>query len=950
MTGNINAEMNTVKVQEQTAASASSGTQQAASSKPNTVFETVPELNKKKKVLPPEIESLLRSKGYDPSVMTEEEINTTILLLVSEKTESVAVATVQAASENVPQETDTAVAQDVSKEVASSETVSQQETPVTNPANTEGSVVKASTEEVTKEVKSQNTTTEEVKPQEQAKTAKYSEKDSNIDFTNEKTRTFSINPEKTNVHGCAINDLPDEEKNQFFVRELAKYQVGEEKWNNMSAEEKAAAMKSTDDQLAEQVPSWSKLSPKGKAKLAEIFTQGSVAFISATQSCPDARKKPLNELLEVYSSQIVKVENEEKKFKEFEISFRDEMNAFKQNNPKYADKSLEELNATGEINELMDDVVQAKLKANGGDLSKLNEYEQSIYNQFNICKKILPCGELKHLDGYGKEGTFDKIIENDDEVTLALQMKAKGSDEYKEAFRDAIINMYNNSDADRVKSFMRQLLKNGTLKEKTMILEIGQSLPKDIQEGLYDKTEHNVRNVAVAATIGDDNKTHDAVIGLMDTAGKNGDTVVQDNAMENINDLISDNKIAAETITDGLVYGGANGYEHGAKKDKITAEQVTDVNNVVLDKENNNKYSADVQKIVVETIGNSTVEGRKGLIDKAAENERTIKTAAAKYDTFGKEFEVYSAEKILECAEKNLPEKEAVEVLKTAADTNTRCAAENQAQIHKVFMESKYDEVLEHASSNIYKYDESAQADAIKATYATNNTKAIDACNGQIEQCSPKAIKAVGADVVEASVKQTAERVLSEASYAYADALIENNKITKNLVEPEELKGMSDTEKRLRLYEDFRKSTPSEQYRLLSKLSKDQLKTVIGMLCKANSSLIKGLVAQGLGSYVLQTIGKSPDVLYTTIDIMMKKGGKDAKCASEYVLSKQATTHFSDETIMKANEFLGKEDFAKLPENEMKKYTSNPYGFMKSTLRPGMSAIYPGKKELFFNA
>lgn len=949
MAGNINTEMNTVKVQEQSAASASSGTQQSASSKPNTVFETVPELNKKKKVLPPEIESLLRSKGYDPAVMTEEEINTTILLLAGEKTKSAAIVT--SAAETVPQETDAAViAQDVSKGVPSSETVPSQETPVTNPTTTEGSAVNVTTEEVTKEVKSQNTTTEEVKPQEQAKTAKYTEKDSVIDFNNEKTRTFGIDPAKTNVHGCAINNLSDEEKNQFFVRELAKYQVGEEKWDNMSAEEKAAAMKSTDDQLAEQVPSWSELSPNGKAKLAEIFTLGSAAFIAETQSCPDARKKPLNELLEVYSSQIVSVENEENKFKEFEISFRDEMNAFKQNNPKYADKSLEELNATGEINELMDDVVQAKLKANGGDLSKLNEYEQTIYSQFNICKKILPCGELKHLDGYGKEGTFDKIIENYDDVTIALHMKAKGSDEYKEAFRDAIVNMYNNSGADCVKSYMRQLLKNGTLKEKTMLLEIGQSLPKDIQNGLYDKTEHNVRNVAVAGTNGDDDKTQGAINGLMDAAGKNGDTVVQDNAMENINDLISDKKIAAETITDGLTYGGAEGYKRGALNGKITAEQVTDVDNVVLDKENNNKYSADVQNIVVETIGNSTVEGRKGLIDKAAENERTIKTAAAKYDTFGKEFEVYSAEKILECAEKNLPEKEAVEVLKTAADTNTRCAAENQAQIHKVFMESKYDEVLEHASSNIYKYDESAQADAIKATYATNNTKAIDACNGQIEQCSPKAIKAVGADVVEASVKQTVERVISQASYAYADAVIENNKITKNLVEPEELKGMSDTEKRQRLYEDFRKSTPSEQYRLLSKLSKDQLKTVIGMLCKANSSLIKGLVAQGLGSYVLQTIGKSPDVLYTTIDIMMKKGGKDAKCASEYVLSKQATTHFSDETIMKANEILGKEDFAQLPENETKKYTSNPYGFMKSTLRPGMSAVYPGKKELFFNA
>lgn len=75
-------------------------------------------------------------------------------------------------------------------------------------------------------------------------------------------------------------------------------------------------------------------------------------------------------------------------------------------------------------------------------------------------------------------------------------------------------------------------------------------------------------------------------------------------------------------------------------------------------------------------------------------------------------------------------------------------------------MNSKYDEVLEHAASNIYKYDESAQADAIKYTYETNNTKAIDACNGQIEQCSPEAVQKVGREIVEASVEQTVQRII----------------------------------------------------------------------------------------------------------------------------------------------------------------------------------------------
>ena len=473
---------------------------------------------------------------------------------------------------------------------------------------------------------------------------------------------------------------------------------------------------------------------------------------------------------------------------------------------------------------------------------------------------------------------------------------------------------------------------------------------QDVQEKINLNLPQQIQNVGVAAANGDDNVTKTALQQARVKAKKEGQNKVLDNSIENVNLIIKDKKVATESITEGLTIGGADGYKQGVQEGKISAEQVTDVNNIVLDKNNNDKYEQSVQSKVVETIGYSTVEGRKGLIDKATENERTIKATAANYDTFGKDFEVYSAQKVLENAETILPEKDAIQVLKIAADTNTRCAAENQAEIHKVFMNSKYDEVLEHAASNIYKYDESAQADAIKYTYETNNTKAIDACNGQIEQCSPEAVQKVGREIVEASVEQTVQRIVSEASDNYANAVIENNKITNNLTEPQEFKGLSDSTKALRLYENFKKSTPAEQYRMLSKLSKDQLKTVIGLLCKANSSVIKGLVSQGLGSYVLQTIGKSPDVLYMTVDIMMKKGGKDAKCASEYVVAKQSTTHFSDDTIVKANEILGHEDITSLPDSETQKYISNPYGFMKSALKPGMSAVYPGKKELFFKA
>lgn len=923
MSGNINTELNTVKVQEQNVSSSS--VSQSSSSKVNTVFEAATEVVKKKNVLTPQEESLLRSKGFDPSVMSEEEIRQALLNVIP-------------APETNP----------------ASNQKNTQEAPV-QPAIDENNAETVQTSSPQSEASGnvQNTQQQEDVQAQQTKTSSvvYSKEDIKIDYNSEKSKKFVLDPTKTNVYSCDLEEMSAEEASKFLLQELTKNQLGDEKWSAMTEEQQLQAMQDIDAQLAEKVPSWNELQADGKAELAKFFMLGSPESYARYEKNPDVENQPLDAQLEELAGFIVSKRHEESELKAPHQVFIDDVSAYIKTNPKYAGKTLEELNESGEYNNIMLAYLEEKLEKNGGNIDNLNDFERKLYKQLEVGKSLSPNGDLKNWGKYGNEGTFDRIIsDTNDTLKADLAPHAKYSDEYKEAFKNRIMQDFENGDDRYWKGQFKALMDNGNPLDRIMMIEIFQKLPQDVQEKINLDLSQRIQNVGVAAANGDDNVTKTALQQARLKAKKEGQEKVLDKSIENINRIIKDKKVATESITEGLTIGGADGYKKGVQEGKISAEQVTDVNNIVLDKNNNDKYEQSVQSKVVETIGYSTVEGRKGLIDKATENERTIKATAANYDTFGKDFEVYSAQKILENAETILPEKEAIEVLKIAADTNTRCAAENQAEIHKVFMNSKYDEVLEHAASNIYKYDESAQADAIKYTYETNNTKAIDACNGQIEQCSPEAVQKVGREIVEASVEQTVQRIISEASDNYANAVIENNKITNNLTEPEEFKGLSDSTKAQRLYESFKKSTPAEQYRMLSKLSKDQLKAVIGILCKANSSVIKGLVSQGLGSYVLQTIGKSPDVLYMTVDIMMKKGGKDAKCASEYVVAKQSITHFSDDTIVKANEILGHEDITSLPDSETQKYISNPYGFMKSALKPGMSAVYPGKKELFFKA
>ena len=353
-----------------------------------------------------------------------------------------------------------------------------------------------------------------------------------------------------------------------------------------------------------------------------------------------------------------------------------------------------------------------------------------------------------------------------------------------------------------------------------------------------------------------------------------------------------------------------------------------------------------------------------GIYTKGSKKATNAVTQDGTYSKLAVKNQVKAMELTNERIEENFDGQERIDLLKLSSDFIAKSAVENQLEMHKSVMNSKYEDVVAHASSNIHKYDESVQAEAIKSSYATGNQKAIDAVNGQIESCSQKAVAEASKEYnIKQSCAETEARTEKAGSQSYAESVITNNKITQNLTEPEAVKGMSEAEKTSYYIEYFLKTTDTGRYNLLSKLSDSQLKDVISKLCKYNSSMIKGLVAQGLGKYVLQTTGKSPDVLYSTINIMFQKGGKDSKYAADYIMTNKSLIHFSDDMIEKAEEILGKDNIkvnaahkreeSKSVDNEngdIAQYTSNPYGFMKSSLQPRLSSLYPNKKEMFFNA
>lgn len=292
-------------------------------------------------------------------------------------------------------------------------------------------------------------------------------------------------------------------------------------------------------------------------------------------------------------------------------------------------------------------------------------------------------------------------------------------------------------------------------------------------------------------------------------------------------------------------------------------------------------------------------------------------------------------------ATKNLAQDDQVTAQKGWADVIKDCDASVQLDMHKTVMTSQFDEVLEHASSNIYQYDKSVQADAIKISYDTGNQKAIDAVNAQLDKCDAKAVEAVGSDVIARETQATETRYTQEVAKQVAEFNQKYQELTGTTAQDNILPDAE--EQKVNFVKNFLSATPQEQYKLLSKIPQAWQGTVFSKICQYCPNLLSGLVKQGYGKQILKTPGMPSDVIYKVINTMLTCGASDKKDASKYVVDHKYL--FTESTLERCEEILASS------KGREKKYSSAPIGGgIQSALQPGMSAIYPDKKDMFYKA
>lgn len=288
--------------------------------------------------------------------------------------------------------------------------------------------------------------------------------------------------------------------------------------------------------------------------------------------------------------------------------------------------------------------------------------------------------------------------------------------------------------------------------------------------------------------------------------------------------------------------------------------------------------------------------------------------------------------------EKSFDDDKKIELLNKSSDYVSEVDKSKQLELHELYANNKYSEVQEHAASNIYKYDESVQGDALDVTKATGNEKAIDAAMGNYDkyadsvQENPK---------YQAMQRETEVRQSEEVAKQVAEFHVQYEKLTgmKSNID----QAVSDTEQKMSYVKDFLNASPQEQFKMLSKVPMSWQGTVFSKIAQYCPQMLTSMVKQGYGKHILNTPGLSSEVIYKVINVMLMQQTSDKKVAVKYVKSHQSM--FSDSTIEKCEEIMAGD------KNKNRNYASLPASAtVKGALQPKMSAVYENQEEMFYQA
>ena len=279
-------------------------------------------------------------------------------------------------------------------------------------------------------------------------------------------------------------------------------------------------------------------------------------------------------------------------------------------------------------------------------------------------------------------------------------------------------------------------------------------------------------------------------------------------------------------------------------------------------------------------------EAQQAVLNTATKNNKGATHAAIKAKVAAKmatENQAAAVEMLIKRNEEYTKDaEEAKKYSKILANQVETLDASQQAEAHKYVSQSKYEEVVQQAAENIYKYDESAQKEAFKYTYETGNEKAIEKAIANVDKCvglsnetstTPSNSKDYDAQLarnIKAKKAQNEQLYTAQVAEQYADYIVQQE-IRSGVISPEKAK--SEKEKYI---EEF-KNPSTNKFALLGKLEPGQKKEALRILVKFAPTLINSFIDMGYGAEILRVIGETSDLAEKIVKLMDFKGQPEAR-------------------------------------------------------------------------
>ncbi len=332
------------------------------------------------------------------------------------------------------------------------------------------------------------------------------------------------------------------------------------------------------------------------------------------------------------------------------------------------------------------------------------------------------------------------------------------------------------------------------------------------------------------------------------------------------------NGVEWQSVHDGNVY-----MSHRAEKSEIQKElaNVIRANNnqkaIELAAATADKYNDDVEKDALATLTYENEGATHAAIESNVYSRMAVENQKDAYKMMLARNEEYTTDA-----------KVAEQYSMKMADQVETLDASVQAEAHRIISGSKFDSVVEHAAENIYKYDESAQKDAMKYTLETGNEKAIEAAISNADRCeglknetsaapsNSESYDSQLAKEIKTYTTQIEQKYTNQVAQSYSEYTAEQDLRTGLIDETE-------TKSAVEAYIEKFKDPTTNKFALIGQLEPSQKKAAIKALVKYAPTLINSFIDMGYGPEILKIIGETSDLAIKVVQLMDYKGQSEVK-------------------------------------------------------------------------